>query len=521
MFGAHPPRSLARVPGLARCLRLRWCVLLLFLSGSFVALAQTVAPVEPVIPADPTSPALPTDPTAPPVIQTPSSSTIPLISAPPLPASDPRAFPATSVNPLTGTGTLPGASSAVPLPGPSPAPTTTTNNIGTARRFQYTFGLTLGATYDDNIFLQPAQVSRDLYFTIQPSVSLGLGGGVAASESANYFRLNYSPEVLLYVDHSELDTVQQFFSLAGAYHLPKITLTGSLGVQLLDSTDVGNPHPLNESLDTSNLGVTQPGTPINNNPVSSVNLDTGQRTRLNLYTAALDANYYVSDKVSYDLAGQISDSDYATLLSSITVSGSAFFNYSPTAKTTLGFGVTAGYVFADRPTPDQSFEQGNLRLSYSPSLKLLVAGQVGLELRQSTAQTNMEVTPIFDLNASYAPFDGTSLSLEGNRQVLTSAVLGGQDYTLTGLTISVSQRFFQRLYLRLSAGYSHTDYRAETNDPNTPRSDDYFFVQPGLDYNLRNNVTVGGFYSFRTNLSDQSNRNFTDDQVGIRLSLLF
>ena len=73
-----------------------------------------------------------------------------------------------------------------------------------------------------------------------------------------------------------------------------------------------------------------------NNPVSNVNLDTGQRTRLNLYTAALDANYYVSDKVSYDAALQVSDSDYLTLLSSTTLSGSLFFNYTPTGKTTAG-----------------------------------------------------------------------------------------------------------------------------------------------------------------------------------------
>ena len=379
----------------------------------------------------------------------------------------------------------------------------------------------MGATYDNNIFLEPANARSDLYFTIQPTVSLGLGGGVAASGSDNYIRLNYSPQVLLYVDHSELDTVQHFFALTGAYHFPRITLTGSLGVEILDSTDVGNPHPFNDSSGATNLGNVQPGDPIDNNPVSSVNLDTGQRTRENLYTAALDANYYVSDKVSYDLSGQFSDSDYATLLSSITLSGSGFFNYSPTGKTTLGLGVTAGYVFADRPTPNQSFEQGNLRLSYAPSPKLLVAGQLGLELRQSTAQKNSEVTPIFDLNVSYTPFDGTSITLEGNRQVLTSAVLGGEDYTLTGLTISASQRFFQRFYFRLSVGYTNTDYRAETNGAEAARSDDYFFIQPGLDFSVRDNLTIGGFYSYRASTSTESNRNFTDDQVGGRFSLLF
>ena len=229
----------------------------------------------------------------------------------------------------------------------------------------------------------------------------------------------------------------------------------------------------------------------------------------------------MSDKVSYDASVQFSDSDYETLLSSSTLSGSLFFNYSPTGKTTVGLGVTAGYVFAEAPTPDQSFEQGNLRFNYTPSPKLLASGQVGLELRQSSAQGSSEVTPIFELSASYSPFDGTSISLDGNRQVETSAVLGGQDYTLTGITVSVSQRFFQRAYLRLSTGYSHTDYVAEANNVDAARSDNYYFLQPGVDITVRENITAGGFYSFRTSTSSQSNRNFNDNQVGLRLSFGF
>ena len=94
------------------------------------------------------------------------------------------------------------------------------------------------------------------------------------------------------------------------------------------------------------------------------------------------------------------------------------------------------------PTPDQSFEQGNLRFNYAPSPKLLATGQVGLELRQSSARGGSDLSPVFELDASYSPFDGTSITLTGNRQVEASAVLGGQDYTTTGFSLSLSQRFF-------------------------------------------------------------------------------
>ena len=433
------------------------------------ARAQTLPPDSPALPADPTAPphpdpaapALPTDSTAPATTDgPPTAPTNPLIPPQPPPTANPFSAPTLSPAPFGGAtappsnpfSLSPSANPAAPLPD-----ATTTNNIGTARRFQYNFTLTLGTTFDDNLFLASASRKRsDVYFTLQPTVSLGFGGG--GDGTGNVVRFTYSPQVLLYTAHAELDTVQQFVTLSGVYHLPRITLTGSLGVQILDSTDVGNPQ--------ASATPGQSVLPVSTGPVSSLNLDTSQRTRSNLYNAALDANYFVSDKVSYDVAGQFGETDYQSgkLVSSSTLSGSFFFNYSPTVKTTVGAGITGGYVPADAPTPDQSFEQGNLRFSFNPSPKLLATGQVGLEVRQSSGKSGSDLSPVFELDASYLPFDGSAISLTGNRQVQASAVLGGQDYTLTGFSVSFSQRFLQRAFLRLTTGYSHSDYTSEATN---------------------------------------------------------
>lgn len=504
----------------------------------FVTVPPTATPPASAPPTFPvTEPALPADPTAPNTLQSPAApnaSGIPLIPTQPLAPAEPIPRAGLPAAPLVGSGALPGGALADPgaLPAnPSALPegAATTNNIGTARRFQYAFAVTLGATYDNNIFLEPGGVRGDLYFTLQPGVTLGFGGGYGGGEKDNLVRFSYSPQVLLYVDHPELDTVQHFVNLFGVYHFNRLTVRGAQDVEILDSTDVGNPHPSNQLGGT--VGTTDPnggtGTttgsfPVANNPVSSVNLDVGQRTRENLYNTSLLGNYYVSDKVSVDVSGQLSVSDYAgALLSNTTLSGSGFFNYSPTGKTTLGLGVTAGYVIADRPNPDQSFEQGNLRLSYVPSSKFVFSGQVGLELRQSSDEDNTEVTPVFDLSVSYNPFDSTAISLTGSRQTLTSAVLGGQDYRTTGLTLGVSQRFFQKFFLRLSVGYTHSEYVATVVGVSAARTDDYFFLQPGLDYNVRDNLSVGAFYSHRESTSSQTNRDFSDDQGGGRVSFSF
>ena len=496
-------------------------------TGGRSSQAQTLPPDSPALPADPTAPpsstdpaasSLPTDPTAPATTGPPTAPTNPLIPSQPPPTANPFSAPTLSPTPFSGAAAQPSNPfSLTPSANPSaPLPdATTTNNIGTARRFQYNFALTLGTTYDDNIFLESASRKRsDVYFTLQPTVTLGFGGG-GGDGLGNVVRFTYSPQVLLYAARTELDAVQQFVTLSGVYRLPRITLTGSLGVQILDSTDVGNPQ--------ASATPGQSILPVSTSPVSSINLDTSQRTRANLYSVALDANYFVSDKVSYDVAGQFSETDYQSeeLVSSSALSGSFFFNYTPTGKTTVGVGVTGGYVPADTPTPNQSFEQSNLRFSFSPSPKLLATGQVGLEVRQSSGKSGSDLSPVFELDASYFPFDGSAISLTGNRQVQASAVLGGQDYTLTGFSVSFSQRFLQRVFLRLTTGYSHSDYTSETSSASAGRSDNYYFVQPGVDINLRDNLTVGGYYLFRSSTSSELDRNFTDNQIGVRVSFGF
>ena len=517
MFGVFPIEFSAPARRFAVTLLLGVAVLFLTI-GAAPASGQETPPAEPSASPDPNTSALPTDPAAAPTIQTPSTSLIPVQ---PLSVLDEPRSPAASNGPGANPSVIPADPLAIPPPA-EPVPgssATTTNNIGVARRFQYSFLFSLGATFDDNLFLGvgSAQKESDVYFTIQPSVSLGFGGGVASTGSDNYVRFTYSPQALLYSDHSELDAVQHFVNLSGAYHFTRLTLTGSQSIQILDNTDVGNPQAFGQSASATGFTPTQTDTA----PASSVNIDASQRSRLNIYNTVLDANYAVSDKVSYDVGAQFNDLDYQTLLSSSSLSSSFFFNYTPTGKTTAGLGATIGYTFAEKPTPDQTFEQGNFRVSYLPGSKLSASGQVGLEVRQSNGVSGSDVTPIFELSASYTPFDGTSFSLGGSRQVETSAVSAGQNYTTTGLSLGLGQRFFQRLFTRLSVSYSYDSYTSELAGTTATRNDNYISLQPSLDFNARDNLTVGGFYSFRHNTSSGGGRSFTDNQLGIRLSVSF
>lgn len=510
MPGTSFPRRFAALT--RRRKRLDLVLLVALLLPGYAACPQSVepAPGTPTAPATiPGEPSLPTDPTSPSTVGTPATPGISLIPASPLlPPEPPPRRPADTLS-----GGSPPDPFAVPRePNAIPADATVlpaSNDIGAARRFQYNFGLTIGTTFDDNIFLDSADRRSDLYFTFQPTLSLGLGGGKSAGDDATVVRFNYSPEVLLYVDHPELDAVQHFIALSASHRFNRLSLSAAQNVQILDSTDVGNPQSFSQTSPTTSA------------PNSNVNLDTGQRTRANLYATSVQANYSYSDKVSYDLNGSFGVNDYAgKLLSSRTVSAGGTFNYTPTGKTTFGLGASAGYTLTDGITPDQLFEQLNFNLSYSPGFKLNASVQVGLELRQAGGGFN-ELTPVFELNLGYSPFDGTTINLTGSRRVFTSAVEAGQNYTATTLTLSLNQRFYQRYYLHVDVGYTNTTYVAVAQGVDGGRTDNYFFVQPGLDFKVHENILVGAFFSYRDSTSTGNGRPFVDNQVGLRLSIFY
>ena len=465
------------------------------------------------------SPLLPASPPLPPHPSIPDPTLLPDSTPPPAPTPFPLPVPAqtgAALSPVTSgaplTNGAPGTTPDTLLPGGA----TTTNNTGAVRRFQYAFRLNTGFTYDDNIFLNGngtaggRGLSRsDVYFFIEPSVSLGYGDFL--TRATNYVELDYTLDALLFTRNTSQDTVQHFVNLQGAYHFAQVTFTLSQGVQILDSTDLGAGGS-GGLLGSANTPATSAG---------QVNLDASQRTRLNIFTTRVDANYAFSDKTSVDLDGYFSAYDYASLTSSDTISGDAYFNYSPTGKITLGLGVTGGYVIQDAPAPDEYFQQLNLRLSYAATTKLSAAGSVGLEVREISGGGGTEVNPIFNLTVTYAPRDSTSLSFTASRNIDTSAVLTGENFDTTGFTFTVSQRFFQRATASLSLGYTNSDYVTTGRGVGLDRTDDYYFVQPGIDYTIRDNLSVGLFYSHRQNASSLSGNSFNDNQIGAHVSLSF
>jgi hypothetical protein len=372
---------------------------------------------------------------------------------------------------------------------------------GIPRRFHYQLRLNLRSVYDDNINITEGQSDPDFYTAIEPSIMLGFGDFV--SREGNFMRVNYLASLFLFADHSENDALQHVFQLEGQYQLNRLTLNLTQSIQILNGTDV-------RSLDSAgNFG-------------QRVNLDVAGRTRFNIYTTHLNAAYYLTGKTFLSVGGDYTDSDYHNLISSDTISGNLFLNYNYGPKLVIGLGGTAGWNRVDAPTPDQTFEQVNVRFSYQVTGKIDLRASAGVEFRDFEGQgRDQYVSPVFDVGLNYLPFDGTTFSFTANRHTLNSAVLAGQDFATTTFTVSATQRLFDRFSVAGNVGYEKSDYFSAIAGGASNRTDNYFFVEPSIAVRVTRFWTVGAYYLHRANDSSFNAFSFHDNQVGVRTSLTF
>ena len=369
----------------------------------------------------------------------------------------------------------------------------------TPRRFHYSFQLVVRGVYDDNINLTQTQKSSDFYTSIEPTISLGLGG--TGEDQTNFLVFVYAPNVFIFADHSNADAFQHLIHLAGQRQLAKLTLSMGEDIRILDSTNL---------------------TSLTDTTGRQANIDVGRKQRANIFDSKLGASYDLSGKTSLTASADYLVYDYPSLISSETVSGSVFFNYNYGAKIVVGVGGSGGFDTAEGSTSDQYFEQGNLRLSYQATGKITFAATGGIEVREfSNNARSQYITPVYTLEGSYLPFDGTSISISGSRQTQNSAVISGGDFTSTKIDLSLRQRVLQRIFIGLHGGYENDDYFSAANGIDVSRADNYYYFQSSIDVNVTRFWTIGAYYLHREDSSSLKSFTFSDNQVGGRTSLSF
>ena len=110
-------------------------------------------------------------------------------------------------------------------------------------------------------------------------------------------------------------------------------------------------------------------------------------------------------RAEYDLTGKLylqGEFDsytyfYPNNISDYTVSGGLYLYYKWLPKVSVGVGGTFGYNWVDDPTPNQAFEQVNLRLNYEATAKLGLYASGGVEFRQFDGDRSTYTTPVFEV----------------------------------------------------------------------------------------------------------------------------
>jgi opacity protein-like surface antigen len=382
----------------------------------------------------------------------------------------------------------------------------------TPNRFQWGLSLAVRGVYDDNIFLVPPGFHKtsEWYVAIQPAIAVGFGDVVGRQE--NYIRLDYAPEFDIFIDHSDLNAVQHLIRFESQYRFSRLTLQFTQDVQILTGTDIN-----------STIG--------NGTAISIANIDVAGRTDVNVYRSHLGAAYFLTDKTFLSGDAEYALYDYDDpLISSQRFIGHLFFNYVPTGKLVLGIGGGGGIEWGDSPTPDQPFGDVNARLTYQATGKISLYAMGGVEFRDFENNDDTRgtyTTGVYELGATFQPFDGTLITLRGNRRVAVSAVLPGQDFVLSNIIGGVRQRLFGRVFVGVSGGYEHDNYFSTINGVNATRDDNYWLIEPSLDVVLFNHpapafgASVGAYYIHRENASNVNTFDFVDNQVGVRAFFVF
>ena len=120
---------------------------------------------------------------------------------------------------------------------------------------------------DDNILISHVDREGDFVSIIAPGFSIGIGDYL--EKKLTFFRLDYTPIFVLFADHTEFNSIDQYLRVEGQYANERIAINPYFQYDKLSSTD----------------------------------RDAGGRVDRELFTAGINNTYVISDKTSINVNG--------------------------------------------------------------------------------------------------------------------------------------------------------------------------------------------------------------------------
>ncbi|HVE16220.1 MAG TPA: outer membrane beta-barrel protein [Chthoniobacterales bacterium] len=328
--------------------------------------------------------------------------------------------------------------------------------------------LTLGATYNDNIYGRNTDIVADEIFHVVPTFLVGLGD--YAMKEKDFLRLDYRPSFDYYLSQKQENRLNQNLELAGQAAFSRY------------STKVDLTYNTSNSPNGSQQGGVE---------YSTTNFDWSN-------TYYLGAKTFARADTSATFQQSDNDNNYQTF----SISPQIGYAYSP--KTTVWIGPFAGIAFiGDGGT--QTFQGVSTGFTLTNLRKLTLEGSVGVQARQfhglNVSGASNFITPVFDLALTYEARQNTKFIVDLKRDVEISDILQGLTYDSTQITLSATQTFFSKISASLSFSFQILDYQG--NDVSTSRTDYYSNLGGSLSRTIwKDSVSLSLSYIYQKRTSD-------------------
>jgi hypothetical protein len=131
------------------------------------------------------------------------------------------------------------------------------------------------------------------------------------------------------------------------------------------------------------------------------------------------------------------------------------------------------------------------------------------------------VNPVFNVAARYEPSPTQQFIVEASRRNTVSVSERGENIRLTNVGLRYRQKFFQRIYATVYAGYQNADYRAIGGGSGERRSEDYVRAGLGLAAEITPWMIAQLGYEHQRNFSSLDVRDFTRNLTELKIHLHF
>lgn len=346
----------------------------------------------------------------------------------------------------------------------------------------------IGLFYDDNVLLSNKDRLSDLVLSMTPGLVIGFGDYLKREES--HLGLGYAPNLVRYLGHPELNSLNHAAKLGGQFAGNRSTLGAAAKWESLEAA----------------------------------NRDAGSMLRQEISSLNLTGKYQFGERTACELSLSETRTSNQTGSSSAEHLVRNWFVYALTSKFDISGGLAIGRIDS-KPGVPLTYEELLFRTRFESTDKLVFGAALGAQIKQAGASSHTSLSPVLELDASWTQTPSRTLNLSAYRKIAPSAAGQGLSFTKTGLGAGFRQRIIRDAYFDLNGGIEHSSYfNPDAGDFASPlenRRDQYLFGKASFSIPIAQMSAISFYCLTRTNHSSLSQYDFSGNQAGFEWKTSF